>query len=164
MVGLPPLIERRFRMGWEAETAGLPRFVSFIAVALGCFDIIRGVANTAFAGYVAGEIAGLDLDGPTGRDQLVLMIAFGASNFITAAALIYLGLRDRLGALVILFIIPLAYVMGHVGLRFWETDLVGQGVFPGAPIMQIYLGLCVATFVAALAMHWRRRATPLAPT
>ena len=81
----------------------LPRFVSFVAVSLGCFDLIRGLVHTVLAGSTGVELSGVDISGPTGRDQLVFMIAFGSSNFITGAALIYLGLTNRLGALIVMF-------------------------------------------------------------
>lgn len=132
-----------------------PRFVSFVAIALGCFDIIRGFAHTVFVGHAAVELAGLDLTGPTGRDQVVLMVAFGASNLITGAALILLGWTHRRGALILLAVIPFAYLMAQVGLRTWGADLVGQGVFPGVHNMQIYLAVCVLTVIAALVARWR---------
>ena len=134
----------------------IPRFVSVVAVALGCYDIVRAVAHTGLAGHAATEIAGLDLAGPTGRDQLVLMVAFGASNFVTAAALILLGLTHRFGALILLAVIPAAYAFAGAALRFWEQGLVGQGVFPGAETMKVYLAVCMVTVIAAVALRWRR--------
>lgn len=130
--------------------ADFPRFVSFVAVALGAFDIIRAAAHTAFAGHVGPEVAGLDFAGPTGRDQLVLLVSVGASNIITAAALIYLGLTSRAGALVLLAVIPFAYAVAGQSLRYWEAGLVGQGVFPGIQNMQVYAAVCVLTVVGAL--------------
>lgn len=135
----------------------LPRFVSIVAVALGVFDVVRALAHTAFAGYAAAEIAGLDMAGPAGRDQLVLMVAFGASNFITAAALILVGLTSRFGALVMLSVIPFAYLAASLSLRFWEAGLLGQGVFPGARNMQVYILVCALTVVAALLTRRRAR-------
>jgi hypothetical protein len=127
-----------------------PRFVSFVAVGLGCFDIIRGLVHTVFVGNMGAEIAGLDLTGPTGRDQLMLMVAFGSSNFITGAALIFLGLTNRLGALVMMAVIPLALLAAGAGLHLWGTNLEGQGAFPGVQNMRVYLAVCVLTVAAAL--------------
>jgi hypothetical protein len=134
-----------------------PRFVSFVAVGLGCFDIVRGLVHTVFVGNMGAEIAGLDLAGPTGLDQLTLMVAFGSSNLITGAALIYLGLTDRLGALILMTLVPLALLFAGVGLQRWGTDLVGQAVFPGVENMRIYIGVCLITVAAAVVMRWRAR-------
>ncbi len=134
-----------------------PRFVAFVAVGLGCFDIVRAVAHTVFAGYAAGEIAQVDLNGPSGRDLLTLMVAFGASNFITGAALIILGLTNRTGALALLAVIPAAYLAAAAGRQYWGVDLTGQGVFPGFHIMRNYILICIATVGAGLAIWLRRR-------
>lgn len=133
----------------------LPRFVSVVAVLLGCFDLIRGLVHTVLFGSVGAPTAGLDLAGPTGRDQLMLMAAFGSANFITGAALIYLGLANRFGALVLMAVIPVAMFITGVSIAYWEVDLVGQGVFPGTGNMTIYVLICTATVVAGLALAKR---------
>jgi hypothetical protein len=133
----------------------LPRFVSFAAVGLGCFDIVRGLVHTVFVGSMGAQIAGLDLAGPTGLDQLTLMVAFGSSNLITGAALIYLGLTDRRGALILMALVPLALLLAGVGLERWGADLVGQAVFPGVENMRIYIGVCLITVAVALGMRLR---------
>lgn len=135
----------------------LPRFVSFVAVALGCFDIIRGLVHTVLVGNTGAEIAGLDLTGQTGLDQLTLMVAFGYSNFVTGAALIYLGLTSRSGALLMLAIIPVALIVAALSIEFWGADLVGQAEFPGAENMQIYALICVLTVISAILIRWRNR-------
>ena len=141
----------------KTEMNNYPRFVSVVAVGLGCFDLVRGLVHTVFAGDKGAVIAGLDLAGPTGRDQLVLMIAFGSSNFITGAALIILGLTNRLGALILMSVIPLALFVAGAGLERWGGDLVGQGTFPGANNMRIYLIICVVTVMAGVASRYGRR-------
>ena len=95
-----------------------PRFVSFVAVALGCFDIVRGVVHTVLAGNVGVVTAGLDMAGPTGRDQLTLMAAFGYSNFVTGVALIYLGLSNRRGAVIMLAVVPIALISAGVSIEY----------------------------------------------
>lgn len=69
---------------------------------------MRGLAHTVFLGHAATNIAGLDLSGPTGLDQLTLIAAFGASNFVTAAALVLAGLTSRMSSLILLAAIPAA--------------------------------------------------------
>jgi hypothetical protein len=132
-----------------------PRFVSFVAVGLGCFDIVRGLVHTVFVGSMGAQIAGLDLAGPTGLDQLTLMVAFGSSNLVTGAALIYLGLTDRLGALILMAVVPLALLLAGLGLQRWGADLMGQAVFPGVENMRIYIGVCLITVAAALVLRLR---------
>ena len=131
-------------------TRQYPTFVSVVAFALGVLDLVRGVSHTLLSSYAASDVAGLDLSGPTGLDQLVLMNAFGAANFLSGAALIYLSLKDRLGTLLFLAVIPLAYLMAGIGLRLNGADLVGQGVFPGRYMMAGYISLCFITVFAAL--------------
>lgn len=128
-----------------------PIFVSAVAIMLGGLDIVRGVSHTLLSAQAATHVAGLDLSGPTGHDQLVLMSAFGASNFLSAAALIYLALRDRFGALLFLAVLPIAYLLAQIGLRVNGADLVGQGDFRGRYMMTGYLSICILTVIAALA-------------
>ena len=131
-----------------------PKSVSVVALTLGCVDIARGMSHTMLSGHAAKHVAGLDLSGPTGHDQVVLMTAFGASNFPSAAALIYLSFRDRFGALVLLAIIPADYFAAQIGLAVHGAGLDGQGVFPGRHMMAGYLTLCLVTVtVASLQRH-----------
>lgn len=134
----------------------IPRYISFVAFALGTYDIVRGVAHTIFAGYAATHLAGVDLKGPAGRDLLVLMVAFGASNLVTACALIYLAFTDRAGSLVLLILIPIAYLAAHIGLQMHEIGLTGQGVFPGQFNMTVYLTICVVAATSGLLSVWRQ--------
>jgi hypothetical protein len=138
------------------EPAEFPRFVSFVAVALGCFDLIRGVVHTVFAGSVAVDVSGIDIGGPTGRDQIVLMTAFGHANFITAAALIQAGLTSRTASVVLLAVIPLALTIAGVSQAYWTVDLEGVGAFPGKQNMRIYFLVCVTSVIVSLIVQWRR--------
>ncbi|MEL7045160.1 MAG: hypothetical protein AAGL66_09080 [Pseudomonadota bacterium] len=139
------------------QEATYPRFVSFVAVGLGCFDIVRGVVHTVLAGSVAVDVSGIDVSGPSGRDQIVLMTAFGHANFITAAALIQAGLTSRTASLILLSVIPLALLIAGISLNYWGADLQGVGVFPGMNNMRIYVLICTATVATALLLRWRRR-------
>ena len=137
-----------------------PRFISFVAVLLGCFDLIRGFVHTVLAGSTGVAISGIDVSGPTGLDQLTFMIAFGYSNFVTGIALIYLGLTHRLGALIMLGAIPVSLLLAGASLEVWGSGLQGLGVFPGKRNMQIYAAICVATVSAALLIRWRHSERP----
>ena len=142
-------------------TLQYPIFVSVVAFALGVLDLLRGVSHTLLSFYAASDVAGLDLSGPTAFDQLVLMNAFGAANFLSGAALIYLSLRDRLGALLFLAVIPIAYLTAGIGLHLNGTDLLGQGVFPGRYMMAGYITLCFITVFAPLGVMRRQARSKL---
>ena len=133
-----------------------PRFISFVAVALGCFDLVRGFVHTALAGSAGVTISGIDVSGPTGLDQLTLMVAFGYSNFVTGIALIYLGLTNRFGALILLAAVPVSLLVAGASLEHWGASLEGIGVFPGKRNMQVYMGVCLASVAAALLIRWRQ--------
>lgn len=134
-----------------------PRFVAIVAIALGCFDILRGVVHTLLAGSVAVEVSGIDVTGPTGRDQIVLMTAIGHANFITAAALIQAGLTSRAAAMVLLTVIPVALMVAGVSLHHWSEGLEGVGTFPGRRNMGIYMMICTITVASALLVRCRYR-------
>lgn len=152
MRGLKVSVQRE-----EVAPQALPWFVSAIALGLGGFDILRAVVHTVLVGSVGVEKSGIDISGPTGLDQLMLMVAFGHSNFVTGAALIYLGLRDRFGAFLLMAFIPVTLLIAGASLEHWGSDLVGQGAFPGRKNMSVYLVICVTTVVAATILHLRRR-------
>jgi len=136
-------------------THKIPSFVSIVAVGLGLFDLLRGIMHTVLVGFAAVDRAGLDLSGPTGLDQVMLMTAFGASNLITGVALIFLAFTNRKGVLVLLATIPLAYLLAGMGMSYWGTELMGQGEFPGLANMKIYLSVCMVTLLAGL-FGWLR--------
>lgn len=158
MTESPGLAVKRARKHDQYDVFPGLRFVSFIAIGLGIFDLIRGVMHTVFAGYAASEIADVDLVGPSGRDLLTLMIAFGASNLITSAALVTSGLTSRKVSLALLTAIPIAYGFAAVGFTMWSDGLIGQGVFPGKANMRVYLMVCTGTVIAAgVSVVWKSR-------
>ena len=139
--------------------SNLPKIVSVVAIVLGCIDLVRGTVHTVFLEYAAGTIAGLNLTLPNAVDQLQLMAAFGASNFITGGALIMTGLYFRKGAYFLLGITPASYMIMIFSLRFYRTGYeASQANWGGAPMMRIYLVLCIATFMYGLV--WRTRSAP----
>ncbi len=134
--------------------SNLPKMISVVAIVLGCIDLVRGTMHTVFLEYAAGTIAGLNLSLPNAVDQLQLMAAFGASNFITGGALIMTGLYFRKGAHFLLGIIPASYMITIFSLRYYRTAYEAtQANWGGAPMMRIYLVLCLFTFMYGL--YWR---------
>ena len=46
----------------------IPKFVSVVAIALGCIDLIHGFTHSVLLNYAAIDIAGLDLSTPLAGD------------------------------------------------------------------------------------------------
>ena len=123
-----------------------PWIVSAVAFGLGAVDLARGVVHTALMGTVAAEKSVLDFTAVGGPEQAVLMQAFGASNFVTGAALIACALMARPIALVLLTVIPFAYVAAGLGLEYWVGGLAAtSGRWAGTGLMSVYLPLCILT-------------------
>ncbi|MEM1401896.1 MAG: hypothetical protein AAGG55_01075 [Pseudomonadota bacterium] len=113
--------------------------------------------HAPLAGSAAAAVSGIDLSGPTGGDQIILMAAFGHANFITGAALIYLSLKSRGGAVFLMTVIPVALAVAGVSVNYWTKHFPVQGEFPGRYNMMIYLVICIVTVVTAHIYRWNRR-------
>ncbi|MFC1996017.1 hypothetical protein ACFLXI_00230 [Chloroflexota bacterium] len=109
------------------ETTNIPKFVSVVAIALGCLDLLRGFMHTILLEYAAKNIAGFDLSTSLAGDKLQMMGAFGISNYITGVMLILLGWKARQLALAMLGVIPTAYLIGTVGIKI----NVVRAMYPG---------------------------------
>jgi hypothetical protein len=136
----------------------IPKFVSIVAIALGGLDLIRGFMHTILLEYAAANIAGLDLSSSVAIDLLRLMGSFGISNYITGVMLILLGWKARPLALTMLGAIPVAYLIGTVGIKFNTTTYVAtEGAWGGLPMMMVYMVVCIVTFVAGTIMAKRKK-------
>lgn len=100
-------------------------------------DIKRGVAHTFNVRYSAEYLAGIE---PI-SDSLVLMVAFGISNFLTGV--IYLLILWKAKKLIphVLIMIPLSYLLGSLGMRYQNVQM--ESAFVGQYIMAVYLGICL---------------------
>jgi len=140
------------------EYTHFPKFVSVVAITLGCFDLIRGFIHTILLNYAATNIAGLDLSTSLAVDLLWLMGSFGISNYLTGVMLILLGWKARPLALTMLGVIPVAYVIGVVGIKFNSAlYTVSQANWGGAQPMMVYLAICVITFIAGVWITQRQK-------
>lgn len=136
----------------------IPKFVSIVAIALGSLDLIRGFMHTILLEYAAANIAGLDLSSSVAIDLLRLMGSFGISNYITGVMLILLGWKARPLALTMLGVLPAAYILGSVGIKFnTSTYAATQGDWGGLPMMMVYIIVCIVTFLAGTIMAKRRK-------
>ena len=127
----------------------IPKFVSVIAITLGVLDLIRGFMHTILLEFAAGNIAGLDLSSSAAVDLLQLMGVFGISNYITGVMLILLGWKARSLALTMLAVIPASYGIGILGIHFNSIAYTStQANWGGAPMMMVYMVVCIITFIA----------------
>ena len=105
--------------------------------------------HTLLLEYAATNIAGLDLSTSLAGDLLQLLGTFGISNYVTGVMLILIGWKARPLALTMLGVLPVAYVLGLVGIRVHSVGYApSQAAWGGAPMMIGYLALCIITFVA----------------
>ena len=139
----------------------IPKFISIMAVFLGCIDLLRGFMHTVVLPYSATHIACLDLSGPTAPDLLRLLGLFGISNYITGATLILTGLYARPIALVLLGLIPAFYGLGlltiHAAMNPYPPSTAQWG---GRPFMMINLSLYVLTFLAGILVLRHQKTKP----
>jgi len=136
----------------------IPKFVSIVAIALGSLDLVRGFMHTILLEYAAANIAGLDLSSSVASDLLRLMGSFGISNYITGLMLILLGWKARPLALTMLGAIPVAYLIGTVGIKFnTSTYTATQGDWGGLPMMIAYIVICIVTFTAGTILVKRKK-------
>ncbi len=133
------------------ENATIPKFVSVVAMALGCLDLIRGFMHTILLEYAALNIAGLDLSTPLAGDILQQMGAFGISNYLTGIMLILIGWKARPLALAVLGFIPIAYIIGVIGIKINSTVYApSQAAWGGAMPMLVYIIISGVTFIAGV--------------
>ena len=143
-----PIGDNRFIM---RQPTSIPRFVSVIALLLGCYDLVRGFMHTILLKYSATNIAVLDLTTSTARDQLQLLGAFGIANLETGIAMILVALFARPIALAMLGAIPVVYLIGYYAIKFnSESAPPSNANWGGAPPLVVYLAISLATFLAAL--------------
>lgn len=139
----------------------IPKFISIMAVFLGCIDLLRGFMHTVVLPYSATHIACLDLSGPTAPDLLRLLGLFGISNYITGVTLILTGLYARPIALVLLGLIPAFYGLGlltiHAAINPYPPSTAQWG---GRPFMMVNLSLYVLTFLAGIFVLRHRKTKP----
>ena len=140
------------------ENTTIPRFVSVVAIVLGCLDLIRGFMHTILLEYAALNIAGLDLSTSLAGDLLQQMGAFGISNYLTGVILILIGWKSRPLALAMLGIIPVAYIIGIFGIRINSAGYASsQAAWGGATPMLVYLVISGVGFIAGVGITLYRK-------
>ena len=136
----------------------IPKFVSIVAIVLGCLDLIRGFMHTILLDFAATNITGFDLTSSLAGDLLQMMGAFGISNYLTGIMLILLGWKARPLALIMLGFIPIAYAIGVAGTKVNSAPYApSQAAWGGSTFMLVYMAVCVITFIAGLSKTLYRK-------
>ena len=112
---------------------------NIVLLLAGIIDIRRGFAHTFQARYSAEHLAGIE---PI-SDSLVLMSAFGMSNFLTGFIYFLVLWKARELTPYILLIIPVSYAIGSMGMKFQDIQL--ESAFVGQYMMSVYLSVCLLT-------------------
>lgn len=102
-------------------------------------DIKRGIGHTFQVRYAAEHLAGIE---PI-SDSLVLMSAFGMSNFLSAFVFLLILWKAPKLAPYVLLIIPISYFIGGMGMKYQAVQLESR--FVGRYIMSVYLSICAIT-------------------
>jgi hypothetical protein len=148
-------LSKKVMIGSMNNKTNLPKIISTVAIALGSLDLIRGFMHTILIRFAATSIAGLDLSTFQAGDLLVLMGSFGISNYISGLALILMGWKSRELAWIMMGVIPAAYLVGGLAIRFYSADLSNtQAAWGGKPMMMVYMVVCILTFMYGL---WKKR-------
>jgi hypothetical protein len=130
---------------------GTPAFAAVVLACLGAIDLVRGFLHTFLVEHSAVHVAGMDLS-QADSNQLMLLGAFGISNFLTGALFIAISWKARQVVPAALVIAPAAYLLGFIALRL--NHVSPQAAFPGRWFMLGYLTVSFLTFVASVV--WMR--------
>jgi hypothetical protein len=120
------------------------RIASIFLFCLGCFDLFRGLAHTYLIYWANDTFAHLDLS-VNGQDQLVLLSAFGISNWLTGMLFILISIKARAIASAALTVILIAYAVGWVGMQY--AGVSPDSDFYGRYIMMGYFVVCFVGIV-----------------
>lgn len=120
------------------------RIASAFLLALGCMDLFRGLAHTFMIHWANNTFAHLDLS-VNGNDQLVLLSAFGISNWLTGMLFILIAFKAKALASTVLVMILIAYALGWLGMQY--AGVHPESDFYGRFIMMGYFGVCALGIV-----------------
>jgi hypothetical protein len=133
---------------YKAEHDDVPAFVSKVLIGLGSWDFFRGIMHTVLLKFSLKNVAAVK--GPMHEitDTLVTMGVLGASNFVSSAALILMGLRARHLGMLVMFCVPIAYYIATISVRMiMEKKSTGKWI--GAYFMYCYWAVCWITVAIA---------------
>lgn len=113
-----------------------PTYPAIVLFLIGILDLIRGFLHTFLVGWASETFAHLDLS-VARNNQLWLLGTFGISNILTGLIYILIAKKAPTLAPYILLIIPIAYLIGIVGLR--SASVAAEADFLGKYMMIFYL-------------------------
>ena len=131
----------------ENVRESLPAAVLFV---LGLMDLLRGFLHTFRVNWAARTFAKLDLSAAR-QDQLMLLGAFGISNFLTGVLFLLIATMAPAMAAWVLLAILGAYLLGAIGLKV--SGVKREAAFKGRSFMMGYLLVCLITFVVSRVIH-----------
>ncbi|MEO1654558.1 MAG: hypothetical protein AAFU64_13515 [Bacteroidota bacterium] len=115
--------------------------INLVVLALvGAMDLIRGFMHTYQVKYAAVNLAGIE---PL-SDSLVLMGAFGISNFLTGFIYFLIIWKAPKLAPYILLLIPISYFIGGLGFQGYQGVQM-ESAFRGQYMMSKYLLACLVS-------------------
>ena len=115
---------------------------SIVLLLAGVMDIWRGFIHTFQVKYAAINVAGIEPN----SDNLILMGAFGISNFLTGFLYLLIVWKVKKIVPYVLLLIPVSYCLGSLGLQY-SNVLIDPNKFKGQYIMSVYLGIGVLTVI-----------------
>lgn len=116
-------------------------FPANVLLIVGLVDLLRGFLHTFAVHWANATFAHLNL--ASGGDQLYLLGVFGISNILTGALYILISQKAKNLSPYVLGIIPLAYGVGLLGLKY--SGVNPQSDFLGKYFMIGYLSVCALT-------------------
>ena len=130
------------------------QIASKVLFALGCVDLLRGLAHTYLIHWANDTFAHLDLSA-NGADQLMLLSAFGISNWLTGMLFILIAIKAKALANTTLAIILIAYAVGWLGMQY--AGVSPESDFYGRFIMLAYFGVCLLGIVWQVVVDRRHK-------
>lgn len=125
-----------------------------VLLVLGMIDLIRGFLHTFAVNWAATTFAKLDLSYAR-NDQLWLLGVFGISNILTGLIYILISRKAKNLSPYVLGIIPVAYLLGIVGLR--TSEITPTAEFDGKYFMLVYFGICIITLGIYLIRKYQKK-------
>lgn len=104
----------------------------------GTMDLLRGFMHTYQVKYAAVNLAGIE---PI-SDSLVLLGAFGISNFLTGFIYFLIIWKAKKLVPYVLLLIPLSYAIGGIGFQV-VSNVQMESAFQGQYMMSKYLSICL---------------------
>ena len=114
---------------------------TFVLFLIGVIDIIRGFMHTYNIRWASANIAKIE---PI-PDSLLLMGAFGISNFLTAFVYFLICWKAKHLSPYVLLLIPFSYMLGFIGLKV--ENVTPNAEFNGQYMMMVYLGICTVVAI-----------------